>query len=305
MGIRIIIVMLLSILLNVVAQAQQDPVYSQYMFSMMSINPAYAGSRDVLSVTGIYRKQWVNVKGSPTTQFLSGDFALKNKKVGLGAQLFNDESGIIQNTGFYGSYAYRIRFNKAVLSMGIQAGVTRFKANYSALQLGDDQLDPAFADNQNEFRPNFGAGVYFNTERFYAGISVPHLVGAGKVETDAKGGSIREQANHWFFTTGVVLPLSPYLNLKPSVLLRVVDGAPLHADINANLWMHDVVAIGVSYRTSESLVGMLEFQATPQFRFGYAYDYMFSSLKGFGSHEFMLRYEFGYNKKNMVSPRYF
>ena len=284
--------------------AQQDPVYSQYMFTMLAVNPAYAGSRDVLSVTGLYRRQWVGVTGSPETQLFSADFALKNKKVGLGLQLYNDEIGIVQNTGIYGSYAYRIKFEKATLSMGLQAGVVRFKADYASVQLAGSQDDIAFAQSQNEYRPNFGAGIFLNTDKFYVGFSAPHLIGQDRVSVSPQK-EMYTVANHWFATAGYVFTLSPELKLKPSAMLRMVNGAPIQVDINANVWLHDIVSLGVSYRTSQAIVGMFELQVTQQLRFGYAYDWSMTSLKSSGSHEFMLRYEFGYNRKNVLSPRHF
>lgn len=305
MSYRIVYLLAILCMLNAtVATAQQDPLYSQYMFTMLAVNPAYAGSRDVLSVTGLYRRQWIGVNGTPETQLLTADFALKNKKIGLGLQAYNDEIGIVHNTGIYASYAYRIKFERATLSMGLQAGVVRFKADFASVKLGDNQDDIAFAQNQNEFRPNFGAGIFLNTDKFYIGISAPRLVGQDRISISSQK-EMFAVANHWFVTAGYVFTLSPDLKLKPSAMLRVVDGAPPQIDINANVWLHDIVSLGVSYRTRNTMVGMFELQITEQLRFGYAYDLSLSSLKSQGSHEFMLRYEFGYNRKNVLSPRHF
>lgn len=307
MKLNILTIALLSFV-SFTMHAQQDPVYSQYMFTTLSINPAYAGSREVLSLTGLYRKQWIDIDGAPSTQYVSADFLLKKRKIGLGIQAFNDVIGIIENTGFYASYAYRIQMNKGVLSLGLQGGVVRFKANYANVKLSRNPAtndDVAFAENQNEFRPNFGAGIYFHTDRFYVGLSVPHILGNEKITTSATGDHMREQPEHWFATAGLVLDMSPNVKLKPSVLARAVSGSPFHMDFNTNLWLHDVIGIGVSYRTDKSIVGILELQINPQLRIGYAYDYTMSALRNPGSHEVLLRYEFGYNKKNIVSPRYF
>lgn len=285
-------------------QAQQDPLYSQYMFNMLGINPAYAGSREILSVSAMARRQWVGVKGAPMSQVLMGDFSVHDKKVGLGVQLFNDEIGIMKTSGLSGSFAYRLRFKKSVLAMGLQGGFTMFKANYAGVDLGGDP-DMAFANNVTEFKPTIGAGLFYNTEKFYVGFSAPHLLHYRAYKSSEGQASSIYQNDHWFLTAGYVFDLSPDVALKPSVLLRMVTGAPITADINANMWFYNTVSIGLSYRTSEMMVGMLEFQLNKQLRFGYAYDWTLSELNNKGSHELMLRYEFGFEKKRMVSPRYF
>lgn len=288
------------------AKAQQDPLYSQYMFNMLGINPAYAGSREVLSVSAMARRQWVDIKGAPVSKVLMGDFSVKDKKVGLGIQLFNDQIGIMKTTGLSGSFAYRLRFKRSVLAMGLQGGFTVFKANYTGVDLGGDP-DMAFANNVNEFKPTIGAGLFYNTEKFYLGFSAPHLLHyRGNYESsENQSTSSIYQNDHWFLTAGYVIEFNPDVALKPSVLLRMVTGAPITADINANIWFYNTVSVGLSYRTSEMMVGMLELQLNKQLRFGYAYDWTMSALNNKGSHELMLRYEFGFEKKRMVSPRYF
>lgn len=285
-------------------QAQQDPLYSQYMFNMLGVNPAYAGSREVLSVSAMARRQWVGVKGAPMSQVLMGDFSVRDKKIGLGVQLFNDEIGIMKTTGLNGSFAYRLRFKKSVLAMGLQGGFTAFRANYSSVDLGGDP-DMAFANNVSEFKPTIGAGLFYNTEKFYAGFSAPHLLHYRVYESSENQKSSIYQNDHWFLTAGYVFDLTHDVALKPSVLLRMVTGAPITADFNANMWFYNTVSIGLSYRTSEMMVGMLELQLNKQLRFGYAYDWTMSELSNRASHELMLRYEFGFEKKRMVSPRYF
>lgn len=301
---RITIITLFILALAGGVQAQQDPLYSQYMFNMLGINPAYAGSREVLSVSGMARRQWVGIKGAPVSKVLMGDFAVYDKKVGLGLQLFNDEIGIMKTTGLTASFAYRIRFKKSVLAMGLQGGFTVFKANYTTVDLGGDP-DMAFANNVSEFKPTIGAGLFYNTEKFYVGFSAPHLLHYRSYNSTENQNTSIYQNNHWLLTSGYVFNLTSDVALKPSVLLRMVSGAPITADFNANLWFYNTVSIGLSYRTSKMMVGMLEFQLNKQLRFGYAYDWTLSQLNNRGSHEIMLRYEFGFEKKRMVSPRYF
>ncbi len=302
---RLLLIIGLVLILSETCRAQQDPLYSQYMFNMLGINPAYAGSREVLSITGMYRRQWVGIEGAPSTQFLSADVPLAHERVGLGLQLFNDQIGVSGANGAYLSYSYRLRFRKGVFAMGLQGGVTRFYADYAGVRLGSNGSDQAFVNNMNQYQPNFGAGIYYNTDRFYVGLSSPHILGKGtnyEVAVNYRGD---RQVNHWMLSSGMVFQLSPVVALKPSILLRMVAGAPLHLDINANLWFYKTVAVGISIRDNGTIVGLLELQINRQFRFGYAYDYTTNALRNSGSHEFMLRYEFGFEKKKMVSPRFF
>jgi type IX secretion system PorP/SprF family membrane protein len=292
---------------------QQDAQYSQYMFNMLAVNPAYAGSREVISTTALYRKQWVNTPGSPRTMTFSADAPLHGEKVGVGLLVFNDKAGVFGNTGVYGSYAYRLRLKKGTLAMGLQAGFTQVSANLTSIILDENNTaDGAFASNIAKFMPNFGAGLYYHTDKFYVGVSLPRIVNNKlfKKGTDTSAISIdrSQQTRHLFLMAGVVIPLSIDVKLKPSALLKMVEGAPLQLDINSNVWFYDALAVGLSYRTSSNaLVSMLEVQATKQVRIGYAFDAMVgkSRFVGRAAHEIMLRYEFGYVKAKVISPRYF
>ena len=296
MKLRVIISVIMCSLTMLGAHAQQDPLYSQYMFNMMGINPAYAGSREVLSVTGMAKAQWAGIEGAPLTEMLTADFAIKEKKIGLGVALLNDRIGVFNTTAINFNGAYRIRLSKGTLAMGLLGGVQNYKADYTSVQLAsaNGNNDPAFSNNVNQFKPTLGAGLYYNTDKFYVGFSTPQML---KYES-------YYQNAQWFLAGGYVFNLSPDVVLKPSVLLRMTKGTPINADFNANVWLHNIVALGVSVRTSSMYVAMLEVQINHQLRFGYAYDWSPTSINK-GSHEFMLRYEFGYDKKRMMSPRYF
>ncbi|MES2560867.1 MAG: type IX secretion system membrane protein PorP/SprF [Bacteroidota bacterium] len=287
--------------------AQQEAMYSQYMFNMMAVNPAYAGSREVLSITGLARAQWVGLEGAPVSNTLSLDMPIKDKRVGLGAQVFNDKIGIMSNSGFYGSYAYRIRFQKSTLSFGLQGGFVHFTANYAQVRLSSTPSvvpDKAFQENASIMIPSAGAGLFLNNDNYYVGASLPNLL-----NTQISSGS-QVQVNkydHLFLMGGYVFNLNSDFKLKPSALLKVVSGAPIQLDANVNLWMYDVIALGISYRTGDAAVAMVELQAAPNFKVGYAYDQSITALRYFhsGSHEIMLRYEFGYKKDKIITPRYF
>lgn len=291
------------------AHAQQEAMYSQYMFNTMAINPAYAGSRNITSATALYRSQWVGIEGAPETLTFTLDAPLHNKKVGLGLQVFNDKIGVTQNTGALMSYAYRIRMATGTLSFGLQAGYSQYRAALSTVTLNTGgQNDAAFKDDINKGILNLGTGIYYNSDRFYVGLSAPQLLNNQLREFAVAGNNVfAGQALHLFLASGYVIPLSTDFDLKPSFLIKGVKGAPIQADLNANLWIKQAFSIGVQYRTSADVAAMVEVQASPQFRIGYAYDRSTTKLVQFnsGSHEIMLRYEFGFEKGKTVSPRYF
>jgi hypothetical protein len=305
--------------------AQQEVQYSQYMFNMLAVNPAYAGSRDVLSMTGLYRQQWVGISGSPTTQSFTIDMPIKKEKVGIGFQAYNDQIGVFKNTGVALSYAYRVKVSqKTTLSMGVQGGITNLSGDLMGVQrtLSGTDTDPAFSGNISKWLPNVGAGLYVSNDRGYVGVSVPTLIQnrfkdvTGTADTNTTSA---RQERHYFLMAGFVIGLSRSLALKPSFLVKATSDAAA-IDLNLNLWIKDRLAIGGSWRTNnknfkspfgnlngDAVIGMIEIQATDQFRLGYAYDFALNGLqnKQNGTHEVMLRYEFGYRKTKILTPRYF
>lgn len=282
-------------------RAQQDPVFSQYMFNMLAINPAYAGSRDVASLTATYRRQWVNLAGAPQSALVSFDAPIVKKNIGIGAQFFNDQVGIFRNTGGAVQFAYRLRLGKGIMSFGVQGSI--YQANADWTKVDASSPDIAFSSNFSKMVGNAGAGLYYNTDRWYVGLSVPRLL-ENKINANS---SSSLTARHYYLTGGVVIGISSVVKLKPSVLVRAVESGPLSFDANLNVWFADIIGIGASYRYGDGVLGMLEIQASPRFRIGYAYDMALTSIRGnsSGTHEAMLRYEFGFDKKKVVSPRYF
>ncbi|HEV7350572.1 type IX secretion system membrane protein PorP/SprF [Telluribacter sp.] len=306
--------------------AQQDKMYSQYMFNMMALNPAYAGSRDVLSTTGLYRNQWVNIDGAPKTMTFTLDAPVNKERVGLGLQIYNDQIGLQNETGAFASYAFRIKVgDRSTLALGLQAGAISFRWDLTEARLAPGgSVDPAFASNISKILPNFGTGIYLSNDRSYLGVSVPQLI-VNNLSDYNSGDNRAQQRRHAYMMAGFVVGLSNSLKLKPSLLVKYANGAPLGLDGNLNLWINDRLALGTSYRrnqfstlqnsaemfTSDAVVGMLEVQLTDQFRLGYAYDMMLNGLRqtnlsiNSGSHEIMLRYEFGFSKSKILTPRYF
>ena len=302
------VVVVLCMTIAFSAEAQQEPMYSQYMFNMLNINPAYAGSRGVGSATALYRNQWVGIQGAPQTSSLSYDMALKEKKIGLGFQLYDDRLGIERTTGLNVSYAFRIQLTESgTLSLGLQAGVLNYRANYAEVRTFQPS-DPTFNQNISGILPAAAAGVYYNSDKFYIGLSTPALLKTKlSYNNTADISSVTGRDLHLYLASGFVMNLSQDLALKPSVLVKAVSGAPVEFDLNANLWIQNILSIGASYRTGDAMVGMVELQLSNQLRMGYAYDKTFSDLGTLnsGSHELMLRFEFGSSRGKVASPRYF
>jgi type IX secretion system PorP/SprF family membrane protein len=293
------------------AHAQQDAMYTQYMFNTLAINPAYAGSRQVLSITALNRSQWVGIDGAPETKTLSMHAPVSNNKVGIGLQIFNDKIGITRTTGFFFSYAYRMKTGEnSTLSLGLQGGLSSFRADYTSVPLNSNGSgDQSFGQAVSKVLPNFGAGLYFSTRKFYLGLSAPHLLNNTLNQNGIRITKefIARQYVQVFATAGYSFDLTESLCLKPSLLFKGVRGAPMQLDLSSTLWIKDFVAFGLSYRTNADLAALIELQATPQFRVGYAYDYGVNGLNNYnsGSHEFMLRYEFSRGKDKYLSPRSF
>jgi type IX secretion system PorP/SprF family membrane protein len=287
--------------------AQQAPMYTHYMNNTLSVNPAYAGSRDALTLTALYRSQWVGFKGAPVTQTFTMHTPLSNEHVGIGLSVLNDKIGPSNNTSVFVDYAYRFKLTeKSKLAFGLSAGINIYNANLSTLQL-DQQIDPSFQNNvNNHVTPNFGFGVYYSRERFYAGISVPGLL-QNSYLANGKDLTGKEQ-RHYFFIAGTMLTLSENLAFKPTTLIKVTNGSPVQADLTASFIVLKRLLVGVMYRTGDSFGGLAGFDITDQLHLGYSYDWSYGLQTGTynqGSHELMLRYDILFNKKQIHSPRNF
>jgi type IX secretion system PorP/SprF family membrane protein len=263
---------------------------------MTNINPAYAGNRGVPSLSVIWREQWVGLQGSPSTKSFTYDFPSDNKKNGFGIQFYDDKYvNYIKRTGLNLYYNVKVPVSdKGVLSFGFKGGFYNDSKNLNSAYLGESSRylsDIAYASNLNQLVPLAGAGVYYNDDTFYAGFSAPDLVVFSKVKNyNADNSLFQVNEIHYFLTAGYSIDLNDEVQLKPSFLIKATSGAPIEADLNTNLWLKNMFGVGLSYRTSESVLGLAEIQLTPQFRFGYAYDMPF---KRPNSHELFIRYEFG------------
>ena len=302
------LLVILMIGMVMVGYGQQDPAYSHFMYNGLAVNPAVAGSAETFSATGIVRKQWSGIQGAPETQTLNVDAPVWNRRLGLGISVINDKVGVVQNLTVNAQYAYRILFEKSTLSLGLQGGMSNYKADYTSVVTNSQSAsDNAFSENTNRMIFNVGSGIYYYSERFFAGFSVPHLINQrldGIRDTD---GVQSRQYRHYFVTAGYVFDAGEKFKIKPSALLKVADGAPLQVDANASIWYNETFSLGFSYRTNDSFTTMVQIQIAKQFRIGYAYDFIISSLSRYtsGNNEVMLRYELRKEKTRILTPRFF
>ncbi len=314
----IFIILFLSILNGAPGQAVPDstgislgyPVYSQYLQNGLMINPAYTGSRGALSAFMSYRMQWMGIKGAPVIQSLSLHTPMKNDKVALGIMAQFMQFGFTKSTSIYGSYAYHIRMGNGKLSLGLKGGVDMSNTNYSGLLLTDSG-DPVFATNDKPYvLPNFGAGVYYFSDKLFAGVSVPTFLSYRKTPTNSVQSYHSFSEYDFVFSAGGLITFSQFLKFKPSVLVdySLQKTKKLNQfDINGNFILGDLLWLGGSWRTSEKVaVAILQVQVNPQFMFGFSYDNPVGRkyLNSRGSSEFILRYEFG-SKVSAANPRYF
>ncbi len=272
----------------------------------MALNPAYAGSHETLSATMLLREQWAGIDGAPSTQTFAIHSPINNSNVALGMQLIRDKITVFNQTGAAITSAYRIQTEKGTLSMGLQIGFTSYKANLKEL---DVQGTQQYAENFSKFLPNFGAGIYYYTDKYYMGFSAPQLITndlTNDVGTDPSAEA--KQSRHYFLTTGYVFNLSNSVKFKPNALVKMVGGAPIQLDLNANLLFHNALWVGVSWRSMADIDALVEFQLTDQLLLGYSFDFANTTdlRRGTsGSHEIMLNYRIKTKRRRVISPRYF
>lgn len=287
-----------------VAKAQQDPLYSQYMFNTLAFNPAYAGSAEVFTAMALSRHQWVGFTGAPSTQTLSLHSPLPGNKLALGGNLIHDVAGPAKQNSAFLDVAYRIRTGADTrLSFGLSGGVNFFQADLASLSTVE--VEPHNANISGKVLPNFGFGLYWSSPRYYVGLSAPKLL--ENVIGDDGAVATNHEFRHYFLIAGYVMDLGPDLKFKPSIMLRAVEGAPLSLDVNANFLLRERVWFGGMYRYGNGFGVMAQYQVNEQLRAGYAFDMTTTKLGAYnaGTHEIMLGYDFRFTKGRTISPRYF
>ena len=300
-------------------QAQQDPAYSMYMFNGLFLNPAYAGSKEVLNVMGIFRDQWVGVDGAPKTANVSVNSPLRRDQYALGLVLNEDKIGLSNTFTVTPSFAYRLRIKQSRLCFGVQASLAYYNQNNSNAILNNTG-DATYAGNQNLFVPNFGFGIYAYGKRYFVGISAPHLLPTSLKDktTIVTGSNIdAKMYNAYVLTAGYVIGKDPAIvKFRPTILLKYQQGLPHNIpqiDISPALLFIDRLWLGVTYRTGgdysyvgQAIIPFLQVKVTPQLELGYSYDAELTALRHYtsGTHEIMIGYDFWYDKKRFVTPRY-
>ncbi len=284
--------------------AQQEAHFTQYMDNTLFVNPAYAGSRGMLNATAIHREQWVGLEGRPRSTTFSLHSPLSFDNVGLGLTAVNDIVGPIQQTMVYGDFSYTLKFknSKGKLAFGLKGGINIINSRTDQLttsQVNDPNL---LAAARNQILPNFGGGVYYHTPKWFVGLSTPKLL---EGSTDGTG-SAREQ-RHYFLIGGGVLKLNNAWKLRPTTQLKYTVGSPLSIDLSAAFIYKKKLWLGIMHRWADSFGGFVQYQISPQFKAGMAYDQTMTELSGYnaGTYEVLLSYDFVFKKKGIRSPRYF
>lgn len=298
-----ILILVAFAFLTIGVKAQQQVSYTQYMFNGMAINPGYIGTQGGLSATALSRWQWVGFEGAPTTQTFAIHTPIKGKNIGIGAQFIHDDIAVTSNTSFMLGYSYKVGIGNGFLNMGLQGGFQNLKTDLSSVYTLSN--DKTFQQNDSQIKPNFGTGLFYYNPVFYAGLSVPYIINNQLKYEDE---NIYTQQRHFFFTSGAVFTLSPALKMKPNVLVKMVDGAPLSVDYNVNFLIHEILWLGLSVRPPESINFLIEINLNQKLRVGYAYDYIINqtlSKQANSSHEVMINYMIPWFKSNVVTPRYF
>jgi len=276
--------------------AQQDILYTQYMFNGLTINPAYAGNHDALSLSGMTRKQWIGIDGAPSTFLISGHMPFVNNKVGLGVLIFQDKIGISNKLQANMSYSYKIIKDDKRLSFGIQAMVLNYSQQYNQLD-NINALDKNFQENYQQTFLNVGAGIFYETKHYYAGFSVPQLI-RNYYETNNPASD--KQLRQYILTGGYEFYLHPLLKLKPAFLIRYSEELPSNYGLSANFLYNEKIWLGVSYSYRTSMSALLGLMVTDKMNLGFSYDYLTNGLQkaSKGSMEIMINYRFLKSKKS-------
>jgi type IX secretion system PorP/SprF family membrane protein len=274
------------------------------MYNTISFNPAYAGTRNVLSLNILHRSQWIGIEGAPTTQTFSLNFPI-GKNLGLGVSFYNDKIGPSSETIFSIDFSYQLQVSdETTFSFGIKGGVNNFNVDFNKLNI-QDPTDLPFNNNINQFSPIIGVGGYLYTDKWYVGISSPNLLSTKHYDDSLVSNAV--EVKNFYAIAGYVFTLSDEVKFKPATLLKVVEGAPIALDISANVLYNEKFTAGIGYRLQSSITALVGFKISDKMNFGIAYDYDTTNIGNYnsGSYEFFLRYEFYSRIKGKISPRFF
>jgi type IX secretion system PorP/SprF family membrane protein len=303
---KIFLISLIVLFACIDSNAQQNPHYTQYMYNMNVVNPAYAGSKESISLGALYRKQWVNIEDAPTSFTFAGHAPVGNN-VGLGLSFISDKIGPVTEQNVFGDFSYTIRLSeKDKLALGLKAGVAFHQVGLRDIQSTlPDPSEGIFGQDINDASLNLGVGAFYYSDKYYVALSVPNL--AKSAHLDYNGREYGSDVSHYFLTGGYVFDVNYELKFKPSFMLKSAFNVSPSLDLSANFLYKEKVEIGATYRLQDSFGGMVNFAVTPELRIGYAYDHIISDLKVTtpSSHEFILLYDLFTAKKVSRSPRFF
>lgn len=287
--------------------AQQDPHYTQYMYNMNVINPAYAGSKENLSFGLLYRKQWIEIEDAPTTFTFSGH-SPAGRNVGVGLSVISDQIGPVTEQNAYADFSYTLNLGgEHKLAFGLKAGATFHKVGlysdiYNSLP---DPNDGAFGADVSDAYLNIGSGFFYYTNKYYLAFSVPNMLKA--THLDYNGREYGNDVSHYFLTGGYVFDINPDIKFKPFFMLKSAFNVKPSLDLSTNFLFHEKFEAGLTYRLDDSFGAMLNYAISPNVRLGYAYDHVVSDLDITtpSSHEIVLLFDLNFPKKVSRSPRYF
>lgn len=284
--------------------SQQDSQYTQYMYNTPLVNPAYAGSRETITAFLLHRNQWVGLEGAPVTNNFSINMPVGDSNFGVGLNFVNDKIGPVSENEISADLAYFIQISENYkLSLGLKGTANLFQLDVNKLRIFDP-ADPQFQNVDTEFSPNVGAGLYLFSDKTYFGLSVPNFFESYRYNDNNV--EITKEKMHFYFIAGHVFTLSPNIDFKPAVLSKIVEGAPLQADVTANFLFFDKLTLGAAYRWDASISALAGFQISDSWFIGYGYDLETTKLANYnsGSHEIFLRYEV-FNRSRVSAPRFF
>ncbi|MFZ5551627.1 MAG: type IX secretion system membrane protein PorP/SprF [Bacteroidota bacterium] len=286
--------------------AQQDALYSQYMFNPFMVNPAYAGSRDATSAVLLFREQWLGIDGAPSTQTFSIHSPFAKQKMALGLNLYNDHIGPTKNAGAFVTYAYHLKLGKAKLSMGVRGGMYNTRLDYSLLNYDNPQDEVNNPGNLSATVPSFDFGLYLYSKKYYVGLSSTHLNESRFDFPELVTNTNIVLKRHYMLAAGAAVPLGETTVFKPTTMIKFIPSAPVNVDVNASFLLRKVFWLGAGYRSAGSAVFITEYNITNFLRAGYSYDMVLNQLKRFsgGTHELMVGFDLSLQKTKSISPRF-
>ncbi len=289
------IILSISLLLAAVyyTSAQQDALYSQYMFNKLLINPGYTGQPEAISTTAAFRRQWVGFDGSPTNFSINSHMPFKGDQVNLGLIISSDNVGVTQTTGIFGTYAYRLNLDIGQLGLGVDAGFNLHRRKWGEVDPINPNDDVFLRDTKTLFLPNAGVGFYLENDVYYAGLSIPRLL-ANKIDYTKNDVSTSRLSRHYYLMGGYNYEINRDIVLQPSAMIRMVAGAPIEVDITAGALFNESIWIGTTFRTGDAIVLLLNYRLDDKIFIGYSADFTYSQLSRYssGTHEITLRYNY-------------